>query len=68
MTMNKLKDLDVCENTATHHRNLNDVENGICILGNFNGIHRDFCWCDLIGIDVTKGVELSCIICLMYDL
>ena len=68
MTMNKLNDLDVCNNIATHHRNLNDVENGICILGNFNGIHRDFCWCDLIGIDVTKGVELSCIICLMYDL
>ncbi len=65
--MNKLKELDVCENTATHHRNLNDVENGICILGNFNGIHRDFCWCDLIDVDVTKRVELSCIICLMYE-
>ena len=37
--MNKVKnskDFDLCENMSTHHRNLNDIDNGICILGNFN--------------------------------
>jgi hypothetical protein len=66
-SMNKLKDLDHCKNSATHHRNLNDVENGICILGDFTGIHRSFCWCDLQNIDVKKKVELSCVICLLYE-
>src|SRR6476619_5207676 len=66
-TMSRLKGFDDCKNIATHHRNLNDVENGICILGNFNGMHRDFCWCDLQNIDVIKPVTLSCIICLMYE-
>lgn len=65
--MTKLKDINKCENSATHHRYLNDIENGICILGNFNGIHRDFCWCDLLDINVKEQVELCCVICMMNE-
>ena len=65
--MTKSTESDKCENIATHHRNFNEIENGICILGNFNGIHRDFCWCDLLNIDVEKRVELSCVICMMNE-
>ena len=63
----KSKESDKCENIATHHMNFNEIENGICILGNFNGIHRDFCWCDLLNIDVEKRAELSCPICMMNE-
>lgn len=56
-----------CKNEASHHRNLNEVENGICILGNFTQTHRDFCWCDLNHINVKKRVELACVICLLYE-
>ena len=52
--------------SVTHPRYLNEIENGICILGNFNGLHR-FCWCDLLDINVKKRVELCCPMCLMYE-
>jgi hypothetical protein len=65
--MTKSKESDKCENAAIHHRYLNEIENGICILGNFNGLHRDFCWCDLLDIDVEKRVELCCPFCLVNE-
>ena len=63
----KSKHSDKCENAPTHHRYLNETENGFCTLGHFTGLHRSFCWCDLIDIDVEKPVKLSCVVCLLYE-
>lgn len=65
--MRKSQDSAKCENAATHHRYLNDIENSICVLGNLNGLHRDFCWCDLLDINVKKRVELCCPFCLVNE-
>ena len=58
--------MSTCENFESF-RDLNNPKNGICILGEFSGIHRGLCWCDLVNIDVKKEVPLSCIVCLMNE-
>ena len=65
--MKQSKDSNICKNAATHYRHFNEVKNGTCILGDFNRIHRSFCWCDLHNINVNRRVELSCVICLLYE-
>jgi hypothetical protein len=64
VTVSNNDKMSTCENFESF-RDLNNPENGICILGEFSGIHRGLCWCDLLNIDVRKEVPLSCIICLL---